>query len=184
MKIHPLADVQTLSIGEHTTVWQYAVVLKGAIIGRNCNINCHTFIENDVVLGDNVTVKSGVFLWDGISAEDNVFIGPNATFTNDKYPRSKQYPPSFQRTNLKKGCSIGANATVLGGVIIGQFSIVGAASVVTKDVPAHALVVGNPARVVAWLDEQGNKLVQTGTNEFADRNDTKYVVENDELRKI
>ena len=156
--VHKLADVQSEKIGAKTVVWQFAVILKGASIGENCNINCHTFIENDVVIGNNVTVKSGVFLWDGIRAEDDVFIGPNATFTNDKYPRSKNYPEEFQTILLCKGCSIGANATILGGVTIGKFSIVGAGSVVTKDVPPFSLVVGNPARVVARIDEKGQKV--------------------------
>ena len=157
MHIHPLADVQSEHIGEGTRVWQFSIILKGAKIGRDCNINCHTFIENDVQLGDNVTLKPGVFLWDGIRVEDNVFIGPNATFTNDKYPRSHQ-PFTLQTTRLAKYCSVGANATVLGGVTIGAYAIIGAGSVVTKDVPAYALVRGNPAKVVAWLDEKGNKL--------------------------
>lgn len=159
-KVHPSADVQTIAIGEGTTIWQFSIVLKGAQIGCNCNINCHTFIENDVVLGNNITVKSGVYLWDGIIAEDNVFIGPNVTFTNVKYPRSKKYPESFQKTLLKKSCSIGANSTILGGIVIGQYAIVGAGSVVTKDIPDFALVVGNPARVVGWVDENGNKTAQ------------------------
>ena len=157
MKIHPLADVQSINIGEGTVIWQFAIILKGAVIGSNCNINCHTFIENEVKIGDNVTVKSGVYLWDGMEVEDNVFIGPNATFTNDKYPRSHQ-PFSLQRIKLSKSCSIGANATILGGVHIGEYAIIGAGSVVTKDVPAYALVRGNPAKVVGWLDEKGNKL--------------------------
>jgi UDP-2-acetamido-3-amino-2,3-dideoxy-glucuronate N-acetyltransferase len=158
MKIHPLAEVQTDNIGEQTTIWQYAIILKGASIGSNCNINCHTFIENDVIIGNNVTVKSGVYLWDGIVVEDDVFIGPNATFTNDKYPRSKQYPAFFQKTKLERGCSIGANATVLGGLTIGQCSIVGAGSVVTKDVPPNVIVTGNPAKIVARIDDKGNKI--------------------------
>jgi len=158
MKIHPLAEVQTNNIGAQTTIWQFAVILKGASIGSNCNINCHTFIENDVVLGNNVTVKSGVYLWDGIMVEDDVFIGPNATFTNDKYPRSKQYPSSFQKTRLEKGCSVGANATILGGVTIGQYSIIGAGSVVTRDVPPNVIVRGNPASIVARLDDKGRKI--------------------------
>lgn len=175
--IHPLADVQTKSIGNNTRVWQFSVILKEAVIGDNCNINSHTFIENDVIIGNNVTVKSGVFLWDGITIEDNVFIGPNATFTNDKYPRSKQYPDSFQQTKLEKGCSIGANATILGGVTIKSYAIVGAGSVVTKDVPAYALVVGNPAKVTAWLDAYGNKLTQTITpGEFMDTKGQKFVL--------
>jgi acetyltransferase-like isoleucine patch superfamily enzyme len=156
--IDPLAQVKSKDIGEGTTIWQFAVIMEQAKIGDNCNINCHTFIENDVVIGNNVTVKSGVYLWDGIVVENNVFIGPNATFTNDKYPRSKKYPSAFQKTRLEQGCSIGANATILGGITIGRYAIVGAGSVVTKDVPAYALVRGNPAKVVARLDEEGNKL--------------------------
>lgn len=147
MKIHPMSDVQTENIGEGTTIWQFCVVLAGAKIGKNCNLNALVLVENDVVLGDRVTVKSGVQLWDGLTVEDDVFIGPNATFTNDKFPRSKHYPAEFQRTLLKKGCSIGANATILGGVTIGHGALVGAGSVVTRDVPAHAIVCGNPAAV-------------------------------------
>lgn len=156
--IHKLADVQSIAIGKDTTVWQFVVILRGAIIGKNCNINCHSFIENDVILGDNVTVKSGVFLWDGIDIGDNVFIGPNATFVNDKYPRSKKYPKTFQRTILEDHVSIGANATILGGITIGAYAIVGAGSVVTKDVPPYTLVLGNPARVVGKINEIGEKI--------------------------
>jgi len=145
--IHPTAEVQTHLIGDNTTIWQYSVILKNANIGKNCNINSHTFIENDVLIGDNVTVKCGVYLWDGVRVNDNVFIGPNATFTNDKYPISKQKPSTYANTILMKGCSIGANATILPGVTIGENSIVGAGSVVTKDVPNDVVVVGNPARI-------------------------------------
>ncbi len=144
--IHPSADVQSTRIGANTTVWQFCVILPGATIGANCNINAHCLIENDVSVGDNVTLKCGVYLWDGITVEDNVFIGPNATFTNDKYPRSKIYPDEFQRTLLKRGASIGANATILGGVTIGENAIVGAGSVVTRDVPPNEIWAGNPAR--------------------------------------
>src|ERR1700712_5591639 len=105
--IHPTADVQTDKVGEGTSIWQFVVVLPGAVIGNDCNINCHTFIENDVSLGNRVTVKSGVFLWDGIEIEDDVFIGPNATFVNDKYPRSKAYPEEFQKTVIRRAASIG-----------------------------------------------------------------------------
>ncbi|MFC4164312.1 acyltransferase [Epilithonimonas zeae] len=145
-KIHPLSDVQTATIGENTLVWQYTVILKEAAIGDNCNINCQVFIENDVIIGNNVTVKPGVQIWDGIRIEDNVFIGPNVTFTNDRYPRSKQYPEEFQQTIVKKGASIGANATILGGITIGEHALIGAGSVVTKNVPANELWVGNPAK--------------------------------------
>lgn len=147
-KIHPLSDVQTQNIGKDTNIWQYTVVLGGAIIGKNCNINCQVFIENDVVIGDNVTIKPGVQVWDGLRIEDNVFIGPNVTFTNDRYPRSKKYPEEFQQTLIKKGASIGANATVLGGLIIGVNALIGAGSVVTKNVPDNELWVGNPAKKI------------------------------------
>lgn len=144
--IHKLADVQSEKIGAGTRIWQFCVVLPGAEIGENCNICAHVLIENDVRIGNSVTVKSGVQLWDGITVEDGVFIGPNATFTNDLFPRSKVYPEKFERTVLKRGCSIGANATILAGTVIGENAMIGAGAVVTKDVPANAVVVGNPAR--------------------------------------
>ncbi|NWB25374.1 acyltransferase [Pseudomonas gingeri] len=151
--IHALADVKSINIGSATRIWQYSVVLEGAVIGSNCNICAHTLIEGDVVIGDNVTVKSGVFLWDGTRVEDNVFIGPNATFTNDSMPRSKIYPDAFQGITLKAGSSIGANATLLPGITVGCNAMVGAGAVVTKDVPDSAIVVGNPARIIRYLDK-------------------------------
>jgi UDP-2-acetamido-3-amino-2,3-dideoxy-glucuronate N-acetyltransferase len=150
--IHPLADVQSKQIGTDTRIWQFAIVLANATIGNNCNINSHTFIENDVTVGDNVTVKCGVYLWDGLRVGDNVFIGPNVTFTNDKYPRSKEYPDTFQQTIIEKGASLGANATILGGVTIGENSMVGAGSVVTKNIPKGELWLGNPAKFVRKLN--------------------------------
>ncbi len=144
--IHPTAEVHTKKIGKGTRIWQFVVILEGAVIGENCNICSHCFIENDVIIGNNVTIKNGVFLWDGIRIEDDVFIGPNATFVNDKYPRSKQYPEKFLKTVIKKGASIGANATILGGITIGEGAMIGAGSVVTKDVPPGELWVGNPAK--------------------------------------
>ena len=155
MKIHPLADVQSNQIGEGTTVWQFAIILPKAIVGKNCNINCHTFIENNVVIGDRVTIKSGVYIWDGLRIEDDVFIGPNATFVNDKYPRSKKYPDKFQETKIGKSVSIGANATILGGISIGEFAMIGAGSVVTKSIAPYTLVYGNPARIVGKVDGNG-----------------------------
>lgn len=155
-KIHPLADVQTLNIGDNTSVWQFCVILQDAVIGNNCNINCQVFIENDVKIGDNVTIKPGVQIWDGVTLEDNVFIGPNVTFTNDLIPRSKQYPEAFAKTVVKKGASIGANATIIAGNTIGENALIGAGSVVTKEVPANTVWFGNPANQKGTIDEKGN----------------------------
>lgn len=152
VEIHPLADVRSSDIGHDTRVWQYCVIFSGARIGNNCNLCAHTLIESDVVIGNNVTIKSGVFLWDGTRVEDNVFIGPNATFTNDLMPRSKVYPESFRGITVRAGASIGANATILPGIIIGRNVMVGAGAVVTRDVPENAVVAGNPAKVVRYLD--------------------------------
>src|SRR6185437_3194046 len=146
MRIHPLADVQSNQIGEGTTIWQFAVILPGAVIGKECNVNCHTFIENNVTIGDRVTIKSGVYIWDGLRIEDDVFVGPNVTFVNDKYPRSKKYPEKFPSTKIGKGASLGANATILAGIEIGEYAMVGAGSVVTKNVEPFSLVYGNPAK--------------------------------------
>ncbi|WP_305373330.1 acyltransferase [Photobacterium leiognathi] len=151
--IHPLSDVQSTNIGTDTRIWQFSVVLKDAVIGDNCNVCAHTLIENDVVVGNNVTIKSGVYLWDGLRIEDDVFIGPCVAFTNDKTPRSKQYPEVFLSTTVQKGASIGANATILPGVTLGKHCMVGAGAVVTKDVPAYAVVVGNPASVIRILEK-------------------------------
>ena len=137
---HELAVVESENIGKDTRIWAFAHILPGAVIGNNCNICDHTFIENDVVVGDNVTIKCGVYLWDAMRIENNVFIGPNATFTNDKYPRSKQTPTKFAPIILKKGCSIGANATILPNVTIGENAIVGAGAIITKNVPANSIV--------------------------------------------
>lgn len=145
--IHHLSDCKSTRIGEDTNIWQFCVIFKDAIIGRNCNICAGVLIENDVRIGDNVTIKSGVQVWDGVEIEDNVFVGPNVTFTNDIFPRSKVHQKEYLRTIVKKGASIGANATILPGITIGESAMVGAGSVVTKDVPAHALVYGNPARI-------------------------------------
>lgn len=155
MKIHPLSDVQSKDIGEHTSVWQYCVILPKAKIGCNCNICAHVLIENDVVIGNNVTVKSGVQIWDGVTIEDDVFVGPNVTFTNDLVPRSKQYPECFLKTKVKKGASIGANATIIAGHSIGSYALIGAGSVVTKDVPDYTVWYGNPAICIGTITKEG-----------------------------
>ncbi|TYT76142.1 N-acetyltransferase [Desulfobotulus mexicanus] len=149
--IHPLADVKTDKIGTGTRIWQYAVVFEDAVLGEDCNICAHTLIEGDVIIGDRVTVKSGVYLWDGARIESDVFIGPNATFTNDPMPRSKVYPDRFFGITIRRGASIGANATLLPGVTVGEYAMVGAGTVVTEDVEPYAVVAGNPARVLRFL---------------------------------
>lgn len=156
--IHALADVQSTAIGEGTRIWQFVVVLNGAKIGKDSNICSHCFIENDVVIGDRVTVKSGVQLWDGLRVDDDVFIGPNASFANDRFPRSKKTPEKFLRTVLETGASIGAGATVLPGVTIGSNAMVAAGAVVTRSVPPNAIVVGNPAKIVGYVDADRDKL--------------------------
>lgn len=153
--IHETADVQTEAIGKGTTIWQFCVVLPGAQIGARCNINCHVFIENDVVIGNDVTVKSGVQVWDGITLHDQVFVGPNATFTNDLSPRSKQHPEAFARTVVERGASIGANATILPGLRIGRHAMIGAGAVLTKDAPPFTVWVGNPARQYGHISQEG-----------------------------
>ena len=147
---HDLAVVESNRIGDGTRIWAFVHVLPGASIGAECNICDHCFIENDVVVGSRSTIKSGVQLWDGITIEDDVFIGPNATFTNDRMPRSKQHLPKPLRTVVRRGASIGANATILPDLTIGENAMVGAGAVVTRSVPANAIVVGNPARIVGY----------------------------------
>ena len=153
--LHPLSDVQSVHIGPGTKVWQFCVILEGAVLGRNCNVCANSLIENDVQVGNNVTIKSGVQLWDGVRVGDDVFIGPNVTFTNDLVPRSKRYPGSFSRTMLEKGCSIGANSTLVAGIMIGAYAFVGAGSVVTHSVPAYTVWYGNPARQRGYVTREG-----------------------------
>ncbi len=150
--VHPQALCESKTIGEKTRIWAFAHVLPGARIGRDCNICDHVFIENDVVIGERVTVKCGVQLWDGVRIADDVFIGPNATFSNDKYPRSKHYQSTVLETHVGRGASIGGGAAILPGLRIGAHAMVGAGSVVTHDVPARAIVSGNPARIVGYVD--------------------------------
>jgi acetyltransferase-like isoleucine patch superfamily enzyme len=161
--VHSAAICESERIGEDTTVWAFAHILPGAVIGSNVNICDHVFIENDVVVGDRVTVKSGVQLWDGVELADDVFVGPNATFTNDPYPRSKQYPMAFSRTVVERGASIGGGAVILPGVHIGHNAMVGAGAVVTRDVPPFAIVIGNPARITGYTDNAGRKMISSRT---------------------
>jgi UDP-2-acetamido-3-amino-2,3-dideoxy-glucuronate N-acetyltransferase len=150
--IHESADVQSSSIGTGTTIWQFAVILPGAKIGCDVNVCSHCFIENDVIIGDRVTIKSGVQLWDGICIGNDVFIGPNVTFTNDRFPRSKVYPEKFLNTKIENNVSIGGGAVILPGLTIGTGAMVGAGAVVTKSVPPYAIVAGSPARIIGYVE--------------------------------
>lgn len=152
--VHEKGICESSKIGENTRIWAFAHVLPGASLGADCNICDGVFIENDVVIGDRVTIKCGVQVWDGVTIEDDAFIGPNATFTNDPFPRSKRYPEAFKRTVVGKGASIGANATLLPGVTVGSHAMIGAGSVVTMSVPPYAVVVGNPARIVNYVGSE------------------------------
>lgn len=149
--IHTLADVKSSLLGSGTRIWQFVIVLPNAKIGNDCNICSHCFIENDVVIGDRVTVKSGVQLWDGLRIGNDVFIGPNVSFANDHFPRSKKTPENFLQTIISDGASIGAGATILPGVTIGHNAMVGAGAVVTHSVPPNSVVVGNPAKIIKVL---------------------------------
>jgi len=150
--VHSHALCESENIGQDTRVWAFAHILPGASLGRECNVCDNVFIENDVVIGDRVTLKCGVQVWDGITIEDDVFIGPNATFTNDIFPRSKVYPQTFARTIIRKGASLGANCTILPGLTIGTNAMIGAGAVVTRSIPPNAIVVGNPAKIIGYVD--------------------------------
>lgn len=150
--VHPLSDVQAAAIGQRTRIWQFCVVLPGAVIGDDCNICSHCFVENQVRIGHRVTIKCGVQLWDGITLEDDVFVGSNTTFTNDLLPRSRSRPEAFLPTVVRRGASIGANATILPGLTLSEGCFIGAGAVVTADVPARAVVVGNPGKIIRYLE--------------------------------
>lgn len=157
-QIHPLADVKSNRVGAGTRIWQFVVILPGAQLGSDGNICSHCFVENDVIIGDRVTIKNGVQIWDGLRIEDDVFIGPNVTFTNDPRPRSKHYPTEFLKTVVEKGASIGAGAAILPGVKIGREAMIGAGAVITKDVPPRSIVVGNPGRIAGYVNAQKQRL--------------------------
>lgn len=152
--VHPQAICESNTIGANTRIWAFAHILPKAVVGAECNICDGVFIENDVVVGDRVTIKCGVQLWDGLTVEDDVFIGPNVTFTNDRFPRSRVYPEQFAKTIVRKGASIGANATILPGLEIGAGAMIGAGAVVTRTVPPNAIAVGNPARITGYVGTQ------------------------------
>lgn len=151
--IHPLSDVQSNSIGEDTFVWQFSIILKGAVIGKRCNINCSVLIENDVLIGDDVTIKPGVQIWDGVTIGNKVMIGPNVTFTNDRIPISKNKEYKNEKTIINESVSIGANSTILCGIEIGTKSLIGAGSVLTKSTPPYTVWYGNPAIHKGYITE-------------------------------
>lgn len=153
--IHPLSDCKNKNIPESTRIWQFCIVMPNCVIGENCNICAQVLIENDVFIGNNVTIKSGVQVWDGVRIEDDAFIGPNVTFTNDLVPRSKKYNFKSKQTIIRKGASIGANATVVAGNIIGEYSLIGAGSVVTSDIPSNTIWYGNPAKLKGYITNDG-----------------------------
>ena len=163
--IHPTAEVAAKKLGKDCRVWQATIILEGAAIGDDVNICSHCFIENEVVIGNRVTIKAGVQLWDGVSLEDDVFIGPNVTFTNDKYPRSKVYPEQYARTRVKRGASIGGGAVLLPGITIGENAMVAAGAVVTQSVPPHAIVKGNPARITGYATSSVTTLPEAANSE-------------------
>lgn len=160
--VHPNALVASTQIGPRTRIWAFSNVQQDVVIGADCNICDHCFVENHVTIGDRVTIKNGVTLWDGMTVEDDVFIGPNAVFTNDVYPRSKVYLHEPVRTRLEQGCSIGANSVIVAGHDIGRYAMIGAGAVVTKSVPAYTLWFGNPARFVAYICKCAQRLSFTG----------------------
>ncbi len=172
--IHPSAICESENIGSKTRIWAFVHILKNAVIGEDCNICDYCFIENDVTIGDRVTIKNGISVWDGITIEDDVFLGPNCVLTNDLYPRSKAYHPENVKTLIKQGASIGANATIICGITLGRYCMIGAGAVVTKDVPDFALVVGNPAKFKYWVGKAGERL-DFNIDYFAfDGKDNKY----------
>jgi len=178
---HPNAIVETENIGDGTRIWAFSHVLKGAQIGQNCNLCDHTFIEDDVIIGNNVTIKSGVYIWNGVKIADNVFIGPNVTFTNDLRPRSKQYPDIFIETIIDEGASICANATIIAGNRIGKYAMIGAGSVITKNIPDNTLWYGNPAKFIGYVCNCGEKL---GKALICKRCSRKYKVFNSQIKEF
>jgi UDP-2-acetamido-3-amino-2,3-dideoxy-glucuronate N-acetyltransferase len=156
--IHRLADVNSTSIGKGSRIWQFVVVMEKAQIGADCNICAHCLVENDVIVGDRVTLKSGVQLWDGLRLGNDVFVGPNVSFTNDKFPRSRHRPEKFLRTTINDGASLGAGAIILPGITIGENAMIAAGAVVTRSVPPNAIVMGNPAKIVGYVDTFPNNV--------------------------
>ena len=179
--IHPQAIVDSKNIGKATRIWAFAHVLKGAKIGRNVNIGDHCFIENNVIIGNDVVIKNGNSIWDGIIIEDGAFLGPNVALTNELFPRSG-FPKGLEKTLIKRGATIGANASILTGITIGEYCSIGAGSVVTKNVPGHALMYGNPARLKGWMCICGLKLVFGGNKKTSCSCGRKFVLKENQIQ--
>ncbi|HEY3250196.1 MAG TPA: acyltransferase [Ignavibacteria bacterium] len=172
--VHPKALVEADIIGAKTRIWAFAHVLKNVSIGEDCNICDYVFVESGVTIGNRVTIKNGISLWDGVTIEDDVFLGPNCVFTNDMFPRSKAHHQQYEKTLLKKGASIGANATILCGITLGNYCLIGAGAVVTKDVPDFACLVGNPGKLLYWISKTGERLNFDTKGEATDSAGNKY----------
>lgn len=184
---HPNALVETGRIGKRTRIWAFAHILKEAVIGEDCNIGDHSFIEGGAQIGNKVVVKNGVSIWDGVTIENRVFIGPNAAFINDRVPRAGVYHEKYEKTLIKKGASVGANATLLCGITLGRWCVVGAGSVVTSDVPDYGLVYGNPARLEGWVCRCGKRLdlpIKGGTGKAKCECGLRYVKDDSEIRGL
>lgn len=183
--IHPNALVESENIGSKTRIWAFAHVLKNVSIGEDCNLCDYVFVESGVKIGNRVTIKNGISLWEGLTIEDDVFLGPNAVFTNDMFPRSKRHSGNFLDTLLKKGASVGANATILCGITLGKYCLIGAGAVVTKSVPDFALVTGNPAKFRYWISKTGEKLNFDENNNALDSDNNKYQkITEDNIEKV
>ena len=172
--VHPNALVESENIGAKTRIWAFAQVQQNAVIGEDCNLGNGVFVENGAMIGNRVTIKNGISLWDGLIIEDDVFLGPNAVFTNDMFPRSKANRGGYLKTLIKQGASIGANATILCGITLGKYCMVGAGSVVTKDIQDFALVTGNPARFKYWVSKTGEKLNFNNDDIASDSESNRY----------
>jgi acetyltransferase-like isoleucine patch superfamily enzyme len=180
--VHKLALLESEHVGSRSRIWAFAHVMPGARIGAECNIGEQVFVEGGVTIGDRVTVKNGVAIWTGVTIEDDVFVGPNAVFTNDLYPRSRVYHDEIPATHVGTGASIGANATIIAGNTLGEYCMVGAGSVVTKDVKPYQLVAGNPARPMGWMSRTGQRM-QFENGEYSE-NGLRYKLENSEVTVI
>jgi acetyltransferase-like isoleucine patch superfamily enzyme len=183
-KVDKSAQVFTENIGDRTNIWQFVVILKQAQIGSDCNICSHVLIENDVVIGNRVTIKSGVQIWDGVTLEDDVFVGPNASFSNDKFPRSKKHQKEVLRTVIRKGASISSGAVILPGIEVGENAMIGAGAVVTNNVPANAIVKGNPGRITGYVDSSPIELNESQFNSQDDETKPLISVKGVEIIKL